>query len=245
MDRPASSARAESGTAASAAGHGRASSGHGRVRARHPVPDHPRCTRDPLYRRARRADRRADRTRRRHRRRLSRRLAGYGADADHRRVSFLSKPHPCAGLRGGPGAGDRKRGHRHRPDVLATLCAHRARGDHDDPQQRFHRGRPHPGRRNRPDPVPACHAALRVVPDRARDARHGGHHPDRGRARVSGFGRPAAHGEWGAMVSSGRRYILDQWWVATIPGLAIFIVSLAFNLLGDGLRDVLDPRQKR
>jgi peptide/nickel transport system permease protein len=51
--------------------------------------------------------------------------------------------------------------------------------------------------------------------------------------------------EWGAMVSSGRRYILDQWWVATIPGLAIFIVSLAFNLLGDGLRDMLDPRQKK
>jgi peptide/nickel transport system permease protein len=51
--------------------------------------------------------------------------------------------------------------------------------------------------------------------------------------------------EWGAMVSSGRRYILDQWWVATIPGLAIFAVSLAFNLLGDGLRDVLDPRQKK
>jgi peptide/nickel transport system permease protein len=51
--------------------------------------------------------------------------------------------------------------------------------------------------------------------------------------------------EWGAMVSAGRRYILDQWWVATIPGAAIFIVSLAFNLLGDGLRDVLDPRQAK
>ena len=38
--------------------------------------------------------------------------------------------------------------------------------------------------------------------------------------------------------------ILDQWWVATIPGLAIFIVSLGFNLLGDGLRDVLDPKSK-
>jgi peptide/nickel transport system permease protein len=60
-----------------------------------------------------------------------------------------------------------------------------------------------------------------------------------------GLGAQPPMAEWGAMVSSGRRYILDQWWVATIPGLAIFVVSLAFNLLGDGLRDVLDPRQKK
>jgi peptide/nickel transport system permease protein len=60
-----------------------------------------------------------------------------------------------------------------------------------------------------------------------------------------GLGAQPPMAEWGAMVSSGRRYILDQWWVATIPGLAIFIVSLAFNLLGDGLRDVLDPRQSK
>ena len=60
-----------------------------------------------------------------------------------------------------------------------------------------------------------------------------------------GLGAQPPMAEWGAMVSAGRRYILDQWWVATIPGLAIFVVSLAFNLLGDGLRDVLDPRQSR
>jgi len=60
-----------------------------------------------------------------------------------------------------------------------------------------------------------------------------------------GLGAQPPMAEWGAMVSAGRRYILDQWWVATIPGIAIFVVSLAFNLLGDGLRDVLDPRQKR
>jgi peptide/nickel transport system permease protein len=60
-----------------------------------------------------------------------------------------------------------------------------------------------------------------------------------------GLGAQPPMAEWGAMVSAGRRYILDQWWVATIPGLAIFLVSLAFNLLGDGLRDVLDPRQAR
>jgi len=60
-----------------------------------------------------------------------------------------------------------------------------------------------------------------------------------------GLGAQPPMAEWGAMVSAGRRYILDQWWVATIPGIAIFTVSLAFNLLGDGLRDVLDPRQKK
>lgn len=48
--------------------------------------------------------------------------------------------------------------------------------------------------------------------------------------------------EWGLMISSGRKFLFEQWWVATMPGLAIFTVSLGFNLLGDGLRDVLDPR---
>ncbi len=48
--------------------------------------------------------------------------------------------------------------------------------------------------------------------------------------------------EWGLMISSGRKFLFEQWWVATMPGLAIFVVSLGFNLLGDGLRDVLDPR---
>lgn len=57
-----------------------------------------------------------------------------------------------------------------------------------------------------------------------------------------GLGAQPPAAEWGAMVSSGRDVILDQWWVATIPGVAIFIVSLGFNLLGDGLRDVFDPK---
>lgn len=57
-----------------------------------------------------------------------------------------------------------------------------------------------------------------------------------------GLGAQPPSPEWGAMVSDGRQFLLEQWWVATIPGIAIFVVSLAFNLLGDGLRDVLDPR---
>src|SRR5436190_80437 len=58
-----------------------------------------------------------------------------------------------------------------------------------------------------------------------------------------GLGAQPPMPEWGAMISSGREYILDQWWVSTIPGIAIFLVSLGFNLLGDGLRDLLDPKQ--
>lgn len=58
-----------------------------------------------------------------------------------------------------------------------------------------------------------------------------------------GLGAQPPSPEWGAMISEGRRFILDHWWVATMPGLAIFTVSLAFNLLGDGLRDVLDPKE--
>jgi peptide/nickel transport system permease protein len=57
-----------------------------------------------------------------------------------------------------------------------------------------------------------------------------------------GLGAQPPLPEWGAMISAGRRFLLDQWWVATIPGIAIFIVCLGFNLLGDGLRDVLDPK---
>ena len=58
-----------------------------------------------------------------------------------------------------------------------------------------------------------------------------------------GLGAQPPSPEWGAMISDGRKVILDHWWVATVPGLAIFTVSLAFNLLGDGLRDVLDPKE--
>ncbi|HEY7766266.1 MAG TPA: nickel transporter permease [Aestuariivirgaceae bacterium] len=59
-----------------------------------------------------------------------------------------------------------------------------------------------------------------------------------------GLGAQPPSPEWGLMVSSGRSYLLDQWWVATMPGLAIFIVSFGFNLLGDGFRDVFDPRSQ-
>jgi peptide/nickel transport system permease protein len=59
-----------------------------------------------------------------------------------------------------------------------------------------------------------------------------------------GMGAQPPSPEWGAMIATARRFILQQWWVPMIPGIAIFVVSLAFNLLGDGLRDVLDPKQR-
>ncbi len=60
-----------------------------------------------------------------------------------------------------------------------------------------------------------------------------------------GLGAQPPTPEWGAMTSAGRRFMIDSWWVVTMPGMAILIVALAFNLFGDGLRDVLDPRQSR
>jgi peptide/nickel transport system permease protein len=60
-----------------------------------------------------------------------------------------------------------------------------------------------------------------------------------------GLGAQPPAPEWGAMIANGRQFVLDQWWVAAAPGAAICIVSLAFNLLGDGLRDALDPKASR
>ena len=58
-----------------------------------------------------------------------------------------------------------------------------------------------------------------------------------------GLGAQPPLPEWGAMISEGRRYMLDSWWLVAAPGGAILLVSMAFNLLGDGLNDALDPRQ--
>jgi len=60
-----------------------------------------------------------------------------------------------------------------------------------------------------------------------------------------GLGTQPPNPDWGLMVSEGRSFILEQWWISTFPGIAIFVVVLAFNLLGDTLRDIFDPRQYR
>ncbi|WP_225774491.1 D,D-dipeptide ABC transporter permease [Pseudomonas sp. Marseille-Q5115] len=59
-----------------------------------------------------------------------------------------------------------------------------------------------------------------------------------------GLGAQPPTAEWGVMVASGRNFILDHWWYSTFPGVAILITAIGFNLLGDGVRDLLDPRQK-
>ncbi|MBY6091010.1 ABC transporter permease [Pseudooceanicola sp. 502str34] len=51
--------------------------------------------------------------------------------------------------------------------------------------------------------------------------------------------------DWGLQISEGRKYLPEQWWYATFPGLAILLLVLGFNLLGDGLRDLVDPRLRR
>jgi peptide/nickel transport system permease protein len=60
-----------------------------------------------------------------------------------------------------------------------------------------------------------------------------------------GLGTQPPAPDWGLMVAEGMGFILNQWWISTFPGLAIFVVVLAFNLLGDTLRDIFDPRQYR
>jgi dipeptide transport system permease protein len=60
-----------------------------------------------------------------------------------------------------------------------------------------------------------------------------------------GLGAQPPIPEWGTMLADAREFVLRAWWVVTFPGLAILITVLAFNLMGDGLRDALDPRLKR
>ena len=57
-----------------------------------------------------------------------------------------------------------------------------------------------------------------------------------------GLGIQPPSPDWGLMISEGRIYFLQYWWIASFPGLAILLVSLAFNILGDSLREIIDPR---
>ena len=60
-----------------------------------------------------------------------------------------------------------------------------------------------------------------------------------------GLGAQPPVPEWGLMVSDGRQFLVDQWWVSTLPGFAILVVVMGFNLMGDGFRDILDPHQRQ
>ena len=96
----------------------------------------------------------------------------------------------------------------------------------------------------------AAHPLAPHPAERARAADRPGH-ARRGPAILAGaalsflgLGAQPPTPEWGAMLSEGRHYIRDAWWITTFPGLAIMLTVLAINLLGDGLRDALDPRLK-
>ncbi len=60
-----------------------------------------------------------------------------------------------------------------------------------------------------------------------------------------GLGAQPPTPEWGAMVSDGRQYLRSYWWIVTMPGIAIMVTVLAINLIGDGLRDAIDPRLRQ
>ncbi len=60
-----------------------------------------------------------------------------------------------------------------------------------------------------------------------------------------GLGAQPPTPEWGAMISMGRKFLMDQWWYATFPGIFILATVVGFNILGDALRDILDPRIRR
>lgn len=59
-----------------------------------------------------------------------------------------------------------------------------------------------------------------------------------------GLGAQQPTAEWGAMVATGRNFLLDQWWYTVAPGCAILVAALACNLVGDGVRDILDPKSR-
>jgi peptide/nickel transport system permease protein len=60
-----------------------------------------------------------------------------------------------------------------------------------------------------------------------------------------GLGAQPPTPEWGLMISEGRRFISDQWWVSGFPGIMIMLVVLGFNLIGDSIRDMMDVRMRR
>ena len=59
-----------------------------------------------------------------------------------------------------------------------------------------------------------------------------------------GLGAQPPSPEWGAMLNAGRTYLMTAWWMSVFPGIAIFVAVISINLLGDGLRDALDPKTR-
>ena len=164
------------------------------------------------------------------------------ADADHRHLSCLPAADPGAGLRRRARAGRRKRGAGNRAYRVAALCARRGPRFLTVRPLRLYSRRSPGGRRSGPDHPRTRHADVRLLGDHPHHARHHRDDPRRGQCRIPRPRRAAAAFRMGRDDLLGATLPSRHGWCATMPGLAIFIVSLGFNLLGDGLRDVLDPR---
>ena len=133
------------------------------------------------------------------------------------------------------GAGDRARLHQTGPRRGPLLreqivCARR-------PRRLGARGGPRDRRRH---VLPNCLAPV-IVQSTLSWARRFWRPPGSG---SSGLGVKPPTPEWGTMLGEGQTYLFSSWYIATFPGIAIFLAVMAFNLLGDGLRDALDPRMK-
>ena len=161
---------------------------------------------------------------------------------------FLSVPGPGAGHRPGRGA---RAGHRQRHDragagVVAGLrAARRIQGAVDSRASRSSRPRGSPAR-------PALRILWRHVLPNSISPIIVKMSMDIGQAILAvaslgfiGLGAKPPTPEWGAMISIARGYLPDWWWYAVYPGAFIYASVLGFNLLGDGLRDILDPRSHR
>jgi peptide/nickel transport system permease protein len=180
-----------------------------------------------------------------HRGGLCRRLGRCGADAGHRHLPGIPPADPGAGFRRCPGAGHRERG-----DAIAITSwppyARIARAETLQIRQADYIAAVQligasPWRIVLRHIMPLCVSSVivRVTLDMA------GIILTAAGLGFLGLGAQPPMPEWGALIANGRMYVLDQWWVAAAPGAAIFIVSLAFNLLGDGLRDALDPKSTK
>ena len=93
--------------------------------------------------------------------------------------------------------------------------------------------------------LPAYPAQRALAGDRARHHRPRLHHPGAAVLGFLGMGATPPAPDWGLAIAESRTYLPRAWWYATFPGLAILITVMGFNLLGDGLRDIVDPRIRR
>lgn len=178
-------------------------------------------------------------------------IAGYGS----RRVDdvimrvmdiFLGDPqHPAVhrpGVRHGHQRHEYDAGHQHLQHP--ALCPDRPLRRSDHQERGVHRGGPR-HRRQRQAHHPQAHPAQLHGPHHcAGHAVHRRVHPGYRQPQLHRPGHQPPTPEWGSMVSTGRQYFRAAWWVCAFPGFAIMLTILSLNLLGDGLRDALDPKLK-